>query len=380
MKKFFAFVLCLCLLVCCGAAAEEPEENSFLLKVWNRSGMEISYLRFDFYIGDQIAGLTASCPNEGENFYRCTYTPETPEELKKLRIVYSYGISELPPEEAILQLMTGKPAEEHPLEDPGVVPECGKTYCLDLVKDEKGVHLVPAMAEEERPAASGNTALSFDSFDGGGPEFRVVMDSDIVSFTCERDYGNQNHEELDGAAYTEIITFTGQKPGETEMRIEQRSPILDNLDWVYRVKVNEELNVSVELLTVENMDAMTEAVPTLVITANGHVFYADLADNSSAEAFRNKLSTEPIDVEMHDYGHFEKVGDLPWTLDRNDESITTEPGDVILYQGNKITVYYDQNTWEFTRLGKIGNTSKEELLEAFGDGDVTVRFWVEWSE
>ena len=60
MKKFFAFVLCLCLLVCCGAAAEEPEENSFLLKVWNRSGMEISYLRFDFYIGDQIAGLTAS--------------------------------------------------------------------------------------------------------------------------------------------------------------------------------------------------------------------------------------------------------------------------------------------------------------------------------
>jgi hypothetical protein len=53
---------------------------------------------------------------------------------------------------------------------------------------------------------------------------------------------------------------------------------------------------------------------------------------------------------------------------------------VILYQGNKITVYYDQNTWEFTRLEKIGNTSKEELLEAFGDGDVTVRFWVEWSE
>ena len=242
------------------------------------------------------------------------------------------------------------------------------------------VGIVCACAEGVETEASGNAVLFFDSFDGGGPEFRAVIDSDIVSIASERDYGSQNHEEIDGASYTWIFTFTGLKPGEASMRIEQRSPILNNLDWMYTVKVDDNLNVSVDLLTVENMDAMTEAVPTLVIAANGHVFYANPADNSSAEAFRNKLSTGPIEVQMQDYGHFEKVGDLPWTLERNDERITTEPGDVILYQGNKVTIYYDRNTWEFTRLAKIEDVSREELLTAFGEGDVTVRFWVEWSE
>jgi chitodextrinase len=67
-------------------------------------------------------------------------------------------------------------------------------------------------------------------------------------------------------------------------------------------------------------------------------------------------------------------------LERNDESITTEPGDVILYQGNQITIYYDQNTWNFTKLATIGNVTKEELLDALGEGNVTVTFLVEWSE
>ena len=53
---------------------------------------------------------------------------------------------------------------------------------------------------------------------------------------------------------------------------------------------------------------------------------------------------------------------------------------MILYQGDQITVYYDENTWNFTRLAKIGSVTREELLEAFGEGNVTVTFWTEWSE
>ena len=53
---------------------------------------------------------------------------------------------------------------------------------------------------------------------------------------------------------------------------------------------------------------------------------------------------------------------------------------MILYQGNQITIYYDKNTWNFTRLAKIGNTSRDALLEALGEGSVTVSFSVEWSE
>ena len=80
------------------------------------------------------------------------------------------------------------------------------------------------------------------------------------------------------------------------------------------------------------------------------------------------------------YGSFEKVGSLPWTLPRNDEQITTSPGDIILYKGNQITIYYDTNSWSFTRLAKIGITSKEELLDVLGEGNVTVLLYAEWGE
>ena len=120
--------------------------------------------------------------------------------------------------------------------------------------------------------------------------------------------------------------------------------------------------------------------PVLVIEANGKRLYAALEDNASARAFIEKLSTGPVDVQAHDYGHFEKVGSLPWSLPRNDTRITTVPGDVILYEGDQITVYYDSNTWSFTRLARIGDTTKEALLEILGEGDVTLTFWVERNE
>ena len=88
-------------------------------------------------------------------------------------------------------------------------------------------------------------------------------------------------------------------------------------------------------------------------TAKNTVWNVKLSDNSSAEALVQKLKEGPVTLLMHDYGSFEKVGELPFSLPRNDEQITTEPGDVILYQGNQITFYYDTNSWSFTRLGKI---------------------------
>lgn len=98
------------------------------------------------------------------------------------------------------------------------------------------------------------------------------------------------------------------------------------------------------------------------------------ADNSSAEAFIDLLTEGDVTVDMHDYGNFEKVGALGAELPRNDEDITTEPGDVILYQGNQITIYYDTNTWDFTRLGKVQGLSQAELKEVLGEGDVSVTF------
>ena len=76
---------------------------------------------------------------------------------------------------------------------------------------------------------------------------------------------------------------------------------------------------------------MRQFVPILAIAAGNRVYYAALKDNSSAEALVDRLSSGKIEIEMHDYCGFEKVGLLSWELPANDERITTQPGDVILY-------------------------------------------------
>lgn len=101
---------------------------------------------------------------------------------------------------------------------------------------------------------------------------------------------------------------------------------------------------------------------------------ATLADNSSAKAFAELLGNGELTVSMHDYGSFEKIGNLPESIKASDEQITAEPGDIILYQDNQITIYYDTNSWNFTRLGKIDGVSKEKLKKILGDGDVSVTF------
>ena len=104
----------------------------------------------------------------------------------------------------------------------------------------------------------------------------------------------------------------------------------------------------------------------------GKTFTATLVDNSSTQALKEQLAKGNITVEMEDYANMEKVGSLGIRLPRNDKQTTTGPGDLILYQGHNFVIYYDTNSWSFTRLGKINNASQAELKAALGRGDVTV--------
>lgn len=123
-----------------------------------------------------------------------------------------------------------------------------------------------------------------------------------------------------------------------------------------------------------------EPIPIVQVRAGDMFFTIELEDNSSAEEFFEKIKNDMLTVEMSDFGGFEKVGNLPWSLTRNDTEITTEPGDLILYEGNKITIYYAENTWKFTKLGKL-NGEPEEIRAAFGgDADITAEFSVGWTE
>ncbi len=124
----------------------------------------------------------------------------------------------------------------------------------------------------------------------------------------------------------------------------------------------------------------TEYIPdtSLTIEVNGYTLYAYVYDTQTGRDFVSKLDQEgKIELKLREYGGFEKTGPLPWSLISKDEQITTAPGDIILYQGDQICLYYGQNTWQFTRIGKIVNHSDEEIREWLGDGDVTVEIFLD---
>lgn len=125
--------------------------------------------------------------------------------------------------------------------------------------------------------------------------------------------------------------------------------------------------------TFENNENKKEMkMKKMILTVGNRTLEVELSENTSVDALVKELSKGPVTVRMSDYGNMEKVGPLGQSLPRNDTQITTEAGDVILYQGNMLVIYYAPNSWSFTRLGKIKNGSAQSLKEVLGDGDVTV--------
>ena len=109
-----------------------------------------------------------------------------------------------------------------------------------------------------------------------------------------------------------------------------------------------------------------KAAESFGISANGKQFEAQFADTNAARALAEQLQTGPVTVSLHPYGGFEQVGPLPWALPESDEQITTSPGDIMLYQGNQITIFTGSNSWAYTPLGRIEDASSDALREVFG--------------
>ena len=113
---------------------------------------------------------------------------------------------------------------------------------------------------------------------------------------------------------------------------------------------------------------------TIKITVSGKTLPVKIEDNEATKALVAALHEASITYEAHDYGGFEKVGPLGRTLPANNSQITTQPGDVILYSGNQIVLFYGSNTWSYTRIGKMQYRSLDELksfLKA-GEGNISV--------
>ena len=112
---------------------------------------------------------------------------------------------------------------------------------------------------------------------------------------------------------------------------------------------------------------------TMNITAGGKTITATLADNATAKALAEKLKSGSVTVEMKANG-FEHYGPLGFSLERHDEQISAVSGDIMLYNGNNICVFYGNNSWSYTPLGKVDGKTADELKAFFGTGTISVTY------
>ena len=231
----------------------------------------------------------------------------------------------------------------------------------EMMEQDDGHVIVDVRRQDEYDAGHipGAICIPNESIEGAPPEELPDFQQVILVYCRSGVRSKEAAKKLADMGYWNVYEFGGI------------------LEWTGEVVVEDPMD---ETATDDETEPETAPFAELVIEAGGKTFYAKLENNSSAEAFVKALDNKELTIDMTDYGGFEKVGDLPWELPRNDESITTQPGDIILYQGNKITIYYGENTWDFTRLARITGVTREKLLEALGEGDVTVTFFIDWSE
>ena len=116
---------------------------------------------------------------------------------------------------------------------------------------------------------------------------------------------------------------------------------------------------------------LTQGEQNMQMKINGTLVTVAWEDNESVAALRG-LAADGLTIQMSMYGGFEQVGSLGTSLPRNDVRTVTEAGDIVLYSGNQIVVFYGSNSWSYTRLGRITDKSPSELSELLGNGDAAI--------
>ena len=95
-------------------------------------------------------------------------------------------------------------------------------------------------------------------------------------------------------------------------------------------------------------------------------------NNEAVAALKESVKAKPLTIQMSMYGGFEQVGSIGTNLPANDVQTTTSAGDIVLYSGNQMVVFYGSNSWAYTRLGHITDKTDEELTQLLSNGNVTV--------
>lgn len=96
-------------------------------------------------------------------------------------------------------------------------------------------------------------------------------------------------------------------------------------------------------------------------------------NNEAVSKLKELAKVSPIEIKMNRYGGFEQVGSIGTSIPKADVQMKTSPGDIVLYSGNQMVVFYGSNSWAYTKLGHIENMDTAELTELLSEADRTIR-------
>ena len=116
---------------------------------------------------------------------------------------------------------------------------------------------------------------------------------------------------------------------------------------------------------------------TMIMKIGDTKVNVDWEDNQAVEALRNMAEDGDVTIQMSMYGGFEQVGSIGQSLPKDDKQTTTSSGDVVLYSGNQMVVFYGSNSWSYTRLGHISDKNAEDITDLLSNGDVTITISIE---
>ena len=164
-------------------------------------------------------------------------------------------------------------------------------------------------------------------------------------------------------------------PDMTEEKSEPVSTIDNTRETTAQAPANTD-NTPEATVPDDETNAENDGMKKLRMEINGTEVAVSWEDNESAAALAELAGKNPITVQMSMYGGFEQVGPLGTSLPRSDKQTTTSAGDIVLYSGNQIVVFYGSNSWSYTRLGHV-ELSAAEMSDLLSLGDVTITLSVE---
>lgn len=136
-----------------------------------------------------------------------------------------------------------------------------------------------------------------------------------------------------------------------------------------------EKTTKIEENIISEKEEEVDMAKKMYVTIGDYCFTATLESNEAVNELVEMMKGAPVLLTLDDYSGFEKVGPLGRKLTRSDKQTTTRSGDIVLYNGSNIVIFYGSNSWSYTRLGKIDDLTNWE--KALGIGSVTVKLSLE---